>query len=86
MRNTLQLQPDGIIDFFFPVPMNVAPERGHAVQVLSSLHVDQVVALAARNDTWLFPHPFLHLRERMPEVSVVELFKSFVVQRHYKIL
>jgi hypothetical protein len=32
------------------------------------------MAIGAADDHWILAHPFLHLRERMPEMSVVDLF------------
>jgi hypothetical protein len=53
--------------------VDIAPERRNAVQVLPTLDIDQVMAVAPADNAWLFAHPLLHLRERVPKITVVEL-------------
>jgi hypothetical protein len=74
MGDAVDLDADRVIDFPLAVAVNIAPKRGNPVQVLSSLHVDQKMAFAAADDARLLAHPLLHLRERMPEKTLVELF------------
>ena len=53
------------------MPMHVAPQRRHPVEVAPALAVDQIIAFAPDDDDRLFGEPVLHLRERMPDVTVI---------------
>ena len=55
------------------VAVDVAPERGDAVDVAAAVGVDQVGALAALDHQRLFLAPALLLGEGVPEVVVIEL-------------
>src|SRR3989338_10502717 len=46
------------------------------------MDIDQVMPLSTFDNQWLFTHPLLHLRERMPDISVIQPFKLFVVRGH----
>ena len=59
--------------------VDVAPERGDAVDVAAAVGVDQVGALGPLDHQRLFLAPALLLGERVPEVVAVELR---VVHRH----
>ena len=74
MGDLFELLADRVVEFLLAVTVHVAPQRGNPVEIFSSMHVDQVIAVAAADDAGLFAHPFLHLRERMPEIRVVQLF------------
>ena len=82
MGNPLELRADRVVELFFAMAVNVAPERRHPVQILSSLHIDQEIAVAAADNARLFAHPFLHLRERVPKIAMVELFQFVVISGH----
>ena len=73
MSDAVQLFFDRLIDFFLSMSVDIAPERRNAVQVLPTLDIDQVMAVAPADNAWLFAHPLLHLRERVPKITVVEL-------------
>jgi hypothetical protein len=51
--------------------VDVAPQRGDAVQVAAAVHVDEVAALAALDDKRLLLLPAPLLGERMPQEGVV---------------
>ena len=53
------------------MPVHVAPEGRHAVQVAPSAGVDQRAPLGLRDDERLLGEPVRHLRERVPEMAVV---------------
>jgi hypothetical protein len=53
--------------------VDVAPQRGDAVDVAPSLRVHEVGALATLDHHGLFVAPVALLGERVPEVTVVEL-------------
>jgi hypothetical protein len=55
------------------VAVDVAPERGDAVDVAAAVAADQVRALSSFDHERLFLRPRLLLGERMPEMFVVEL-------------
>src|SRR3990167_5426538 len=38
--------------------------------------------LSPFDNQWLFTHPLLHLGKRMPDISVIQPFKLFVVRGH----
>ena len=53
------------------MPVHVAPQRRHPVEIAPALAVDQIIALAPDDDDGLFRKPVLHLRKGMPDVAVV---------------
>ena len=61
------------VDRRVAVAVDVAPERGDAVEVAAPLGVDQLGALGALDHQRLLRHPVALLRERVPEVIVIEL-------------
>ena len=75
----LELLGDRPVDPLVAMAVDVAPERGDAVDVAPALAVDQVAALAALDQQRLFLAPALLLGERVPEVVAIELR---VVDRH----
>src|SRR5215475_10969230 len=79
MSDVTELCVNSIVELFFSVAVDIAPERRNTVEILAAMHIDQIMALALADDAGLFSHPFLHLGERMPEVSVVEPFELLIV-------
>ena len=79
MGDLVELLGDRPVDPLVAMAVDVAPERGDAVEVAPSLGVDQVAALAALDHQRLFLAPALLLGERVPEVVAIELR---VVDRH----
>jgi hypothetical protein len=69
----LELVVDGLVDQRVAMPVDVAPQRGDAVDVASSLGADQVGALGPLDHQWLLATPVELLREWVPEVMVVEV-------------
>ena len=57
------------------MPVHVAPQRRHSVEVAPAFAVDQIIAFAPDDDDRLFRKPVLHLRKRMPDVAVVPLLQ-----------
>ena len=64
---------DRAVDPRVAMAVDVAPERGDAVEVAAALDVDQVAALGPLDHQRLFLAPGLLLGERMPEVVAIEL-------------
>jgi hypothetical protein len=69
--DAIELSVDGIIEFFFSMSVDIAPERRNAVQILSTVNIDKIMTIASVDDARFLAHPLLHLSERMPKVSVV---------------
>jgi hypothetical protein len=55
------------------VAVEVRPEGAHAVEVAVALDVDEIVALATRDNEWLLGLVHAHLREGVPHVPAVQL-------------
>src|SRR4026208_1245082 len=82
MGDALELIFDGVVNFLFAVPVHITPEARNAIQIFSPVVVDQIMPLAAADDHGIFPQPFLHLRERMPNIAVIQPFEFVVIGRH----
>src|SRR5258708_36642475 len=82
MGHPLEPRAERVGELFFAMALNAAPKRRHPVQIPSSLHVDQKIAVGAADNARLFTHPFLHLRERVPKITMVELFQFVVISGH----
>src|SRR5918992_1867520 len=82
MGNTVELLFDRVIKFFLAMAVDIAPERRNTVQVLSPLDIYQLMTVGPADDAWLFAQPFLHLRERVPEITMVDLLQLVVRARH----
>ena len=64
--------------------MDIAPKRRNAVQILPTVHIDEIMAVALADDARLLTHPLLHLGKGMPKESMVEPFKVVVRERHLR--
>src|SRR5262245_1541855 len=53
------------------VPVHVAPEGRHAVQVAAAARVDQPAAFPTCDDERRLGEPVRHLGERMPEMTMI---------------
>ena len=73
MGDAVELLAQRRVDDGVAMAVDVAPERGDAVEVAAALAVDQVGALAALDHQRLFLDPALLLGERVPEVVAIEL-------------
>jgi len=73
VRNPVELFPYRLVDQGMTMAVDVAPQRGDAVDVAPSLRVHQVCAIAALDRDGFFAAPVALLSERVPEVAVVEL-------------
>ena len=71
MGHAVELVAHGGVDARVAVAVDVAPERGDAVDVAAAVGVDQVGALGALDDQRLLLAPGALLGERMPEVGAV---------------
>ena len=72
VRDALELRVDRRVDRRMPVPVDVAPERGDAVDVRVAVGVVEVGALGVIDDhDRLVLAPSSLLRERMPDVTSV---------------
>jgi hypothetical protein len=72
MRDAIELVADGAVDRRMAMAVDVAPQRRRAVDVALAVLGDQVGALGAVDHQRLLLDPALLLRERMPEVLVVQ--------------
>jgi penicillin-binding protein 1A len=72
VRDAIELGPDGGVDRGVAMAVDVAPERRDAVEIAPALAVDQVVALRCRDHQRIGREPLLHLRERVPEMGVIQ--------------
>src|SRR4026208_277502 len=82
MGDALELIFDGVVNFLFAVTVHITPERRNAIQIFSPVVVDQIMPIAAADDQRIFAQPFLHLRERMPNIAVIQPFEFVVIGRH----
>jgi hypothetical protein len=62
--HAIDLLAHGRVEPWMPVPVNVAPQAGHGIKVLSPLDIDDRAALRTLENQRLV---FGHLRERMPD-------------------
>ena len=67
----LRLAPDRLYDVRMPVAVNDRPERGHAVDVLTAVPVDEAVALGAVDDQPWLAFVASHRGEWVPDASRV---------------
>ena len=74
MRQAIDLVLKRVVQLFLAMAVNIAPQRRNTVQIFPTMIVDQIMAVAAADDHRVLAHPFLHLREWMPKIGVVELF------------
>ena len=63
---------EGGVELRMIVPMEVRPDGGIGIEILSSVDIPQDRALARHDDHGLAPQPVPHLREGMPDVCVIE--------------
>ena len=73
MRDLSELRRNGSVDFRLLVAVQVRPNRRIGVQIFAPARIPKSGAFAARNHDWLIAEPIFHLRERMPDVLVVQL-------------
>ena len=72
VRHPVELVADRLVDLRVAMAVDVAPERGDAVDVMAAVGVDQLPALGPLDRQRLFLAPALLLGERMPEVVAIE--------------
>src|ERR1043166_3346296 len=73
MRNFSQLPPQGRVDFFVLMPVQIRPDRRIRIEIFPATRVAQHRALTRANDNRLVPEPVPHLREGGPDKFLVEL-------------
>ena len=81
MGDTSKLCGQRTIQARMSVAMNVHPDGGRAVEIFSSIRIDQVAAVALLDDHRKVLFPFLHLREWMPQIGMVPCGESSGVGR-----
>ncbi len=72
VRDPIELATHRAIDGGMTVPMHIAPQGAHPIEVTIPLGVDELVALGPGDDEGVFVEPRTHGRERMPEKLLVE--------------
>ncbi len=70
VRQLARLELERSIQPRMTMTVNIAPERRDTVEVALAFHVEQKAAFSARDDERF---PFGHLRERMPNYTLIEL-------------
>src|SRR5437868_2595097 len=75
MGDFLQLALNGTIDLRVSMPVQVGPDGGIGIDVLTAVNIPQHCAPARRNDDGLPLEPVSHLGERVPDMPVIELGK-----------
>lgn len=75
MGDLLELLVEGSVESGMSMAMEVDPNRGSAVEVLSSVSIEKVGAYSPLDNERLLLFPFLHLSEGMPEVLPVPIAK-----------
>src|ERR1700722_14700906 len=78
MSDSRGLLPQRLVEFSLAMSMNVAPQRRDCIEVALPVHIDQVITLTALDYDWLVVEPCTHLRERMPQISMVRVLEFFV--------
>jgi len=68
MRHPAQLLDDRRVDPRMPMPVDVAPQAAHAVQVSPAIQIEQLAPLRPLDHKRLV---FRHLRERVPNVLAI---------------
>ena len=67
-----KLPRDRGIDGWMTVAMQIGPNGGIRIQIFPALGIDQGRALPAGNDNRFAPQPIAHLRERMPQILLIQ--------------
>ena len=68
-----QLPLDGRVDFRMLMAVQVGPDGRIGVEIFAATHIAQHRAFAFDNHNRLAPQPVAHLRERMPDETVIKL-------------
>ena len=71
-----QLVTDSLINLPLLVAVDIGPETGYSVNVLSAVRILQVNPFTSLHDQRVLPDPILHLRERVPQVLLVPGFEE----------
>ena len=74
MRDLTELILDGFINGGMPVAVDVHPERRNAVDIPPAVDILYPCSPSLFNDQRLFLHPVGHLSERVPDVTLIDLF------------
>ena len=77
MRDLVELLLDGPIKRRMAMPMQIDPDGGGSVEVLLSVRIDQLRPFSFFDNERFLLLPFLHLGERVPEVSVIPIYQLF---------
>jgi hypothetical protein len=72
MGDAIELRAHRLIDCRVTVAVHVAPQRRDAVQIAPPVGVNQLATLGRLDHQRLLRHPVALLRERVPEVIVIE--------------
>jgi hypothetical protein len=73
VRDPVELCPDRRVDPRVAMPVHVAPQRRDAVDIAAAVGVEEVGALSLADHDRVLADPVPHLRERVPEVVVIQL-------------
>ncbi len=58
------------------VPVEIRPDGCVGIEIFLAVNITKHSALSGDDDDWLLVLPVAHLRERMPDVRVIELGKT----------
>jgi len=58
--------------------MYVAPQRGHSIEIVFSIVIDQFMTIGCDDHDWIVVEPQLHWCKRMPQVRVVKSLDGVV--------
>ena len=72
MGDFIELTPDGGVELWVIMPVQIGPDGGVGIQVFASMDVFQGRALAANQHDGLAFQPVPHLGEGVPEIFVVQ--------------
>ena len=73
MGDFSELPPDGRVDFWMLMAMEIRPDGRVGVEIFAAMHITQNGAFAFGNHNRLALQPVAHLRERMPDELVIKL-------------
>ena len=67
-----KLPPDGGVDFRMVVPVQIRPDGGIGIEILTAVRIPQHCAAPLHDEDRLALQPIPHLGEWVPDVSVIE--------------
>jgi hypothetical protein len=80
MGHAVELRANRPVDLRHAMPVDVAPQRRHAVEIPPSVGVDQIKPVRIADNGRLLAAMLPHRRKRVPDMGVIKL--SQFIGRH----